>query len=155
MSKHWKHTHTISKAYSHGNSHNQSRSTLLHRHLKRGVEGFNYFHTGSHFSTAIAHPVNIEISVLNAYTNTYIARFTLLLQKYTQREGKKLGLIGWCMNTDRGTVIGQLQGEKTKVHEMKLWLQHKGSPSSSIEKAEFRNEKEIAEYTMTGFSIKK
>lgn len=76
-------------------------------------------------------------------------------RKYTQREGKKLGLIGWCMNTDRGTVIGQLQGEKTKVHEMKLWLQHKGSPSSSIEKAEFRNEKEIAEYTMTGFSIKK
>ncbi|XP_051176317.1 acylphosphatase-1-like [Leptopilina boulardi] len=76
-------------------------------------------------------------------------------RKYTQKEGKKLGLIGWCMNTDRGTVIGQLQGEKSKVHEMKLWLQHKGSPSSSIEKAEFRNEKEISELTMSGFSIKK
>ncbi|XP_033217226.1 acylphosphatase-1-like [Belonocnema kinseyi] len=76
-------------------------------------------------------------------------------RKYTQREGKKLGLCGWCMNTERGTVVGQLQGEKSKIEEMKLWLQHKGSPSSSIEKADFRNEKEIPELTFKDFTIRK
>ena len=29
---------------------------------------------------------------------------------YTQKQAKKLGLVGWCMNTERGTVIGEIQG---------------------------------------------
>ncbi|MEJ1269543.1 mutL homolog 3 [Cricetulus griseus] len=39
----------------------------------------------------------------------------VFFRKYTQAEGKKLGLVGWVQNTDRGTVKGQLQGPISKV----------------------------------------
>lgn len=41
-----------------------------------------------------------------------------LLIQYTQKHGNELGLKGWCMNTDKGTVIGHLEGEKNKIEEM-------------------------------------
>ncbi|KAJ7988638.1 hypothetical protein DPEC_G00311290 [Dallia pectoralis] len=38
----------------------------------------------------------------------------VFFRKYTQAEGKKLGLVGWVKNTKAGTVQGQLQGPKNK-----------------------------------------
>ncbi|EPY81353.1 hypothetical protein CB1_000743084 [Camelus ferus] len=38
----------------------------------------------------------------------------VFFRKYTQAEGKKLGLVGWVQNTDQGTVQGQLQGPTSK-----------------------------------------
>ncbi|XP_050461674.1 acylphosphatase-1-like [Cataglyphis hispanica] len=79
----------------------------------------------------------------------------VFFRKYTQKRGKELGLKGWCMNTSNGTVIGHLEGKKTQVEEMKQWLRHTGSPHSRIDKAEFRNEKEISHPSFTNFEIRK
>ncbi|XP_076752336.1 acylphosphatase-1 [Xylocopa sonorina] len=79
----------------------------------------------------------------------------VFFRKYTQKRGNELGLKGWCMNTDKGTVVGRLEGEKEKVETMKNWLRYTGSPQSAIDKAEFRNEKEISQPTLDGFEIKK
>ncbi|XP_035738793.1 acylphosphatase-1-like [Vespa mandarinia] len=79
----------------------------------------------------------------------------VFFRKYTQKKSQELGLKGWCMNTDRGTVVGQLEGEQSKVEEMKRWLQCTGSPQSAIEKAIFKNEKEIMQSSFTSFDIRK
>ncbi|XP_027227092.1 acylphosphatase-2 isoform X2 [Penaeus vannamei] len=81
-------------------------------------------------------------------------RCWVFFRKYTQRKAKELGVRGWCKNTEQGTVIGQLEGTGGAVAAMKDWLQRIGSPSSHITKAEFKNEREIPEYTFKGFSIK-
>ncbi|KAL0280719.1 UNVERIFIED_CONTAM: hypothetical protein PYX00_001936 [Menopon gallinae] len=76
-------------------------------------------------------------------------------RKYTQEQGKNLGLKGWCMNTDRGTVIGRMEGSSDKILKMKNWLKHKGSPKSRIDKTEFTNEQVITKHTYSDFIIKK
>ncbi|XP_011695325.1 PREDICTED: acylphosphatase-2-like isoform X2 [Wasmannia auropunctata] len=78
----------------------------------------------------------------------------VFFRKYTQKRGKELGLRGWCMNTPDGTVTGHLEGEKAQVEEMKQWLRHTGSPSSRIDKVEFRNEKEISKPSFSNFEIR-
>ncbi|XP_003472474.2 acylphosphatase-1 isoform X1 [Cavia porcellus] len=79
----------------------------------------------------------------------------VFFRKYTQAEGKKLGLVGWVQNTDRGTVQGQLQGPKSKVRHMQEWLETKGSPKSHIERANFNNEKAILKLDYSDFQIVK
>lgn len=74
---------------------------------------------------------------------------------YLQAEGKRLGLVGWVLNTEQGTVRGQLQGPGSKVKEMQDWLRNKGSPKSKITKAEFSNEKEIESLEHSDFRINK
>lgn len=39
-------------------------------------------------------------------------------RKHTEEEAQRLGLVGWCMNTDSGTVTGEVQGPKAKVDAM-------------------------------------
>ncbi|XP_029900974.1 acylphosphatase-1 [Myripristis murdjan] len=77
----------------------------------------------------------------------------VFFRKYTQAEGKRLGLVGWVQNTDAGTVQGQLQGPSSKVKEMQEWLQSTGSPQSKIMKAEFKNEKKIQSLDHSTFKI--
>ncbi|XP_038214175.1 acylphosphatase-2-like [Zerene cesonia] len=79
----------------------------------------------------------------------------VFFRKYTKEQAQKLGLKGWCMNTSHGTVQGQVQGPADKVESMMHWLKTTGSPSSKIDKAEFRNEKEISEYTFQSFDIRR
>uniref|UniRef100_A0A8C6WL06 Acylphosphatase n=1 Tax=Neogobius melanostomus TaxID=47308 RepID=A0A8C6WL06_9GOBI len=79
----------------------------------------------------------------------------VFFRKYTQAEGRKLGLVGWVQNTRAGTVQGQLQGPKSKVEEMQEWLRSTGSPKSHIAKAEFKNEIIIDSLTHSSFDIKK
>lgn len=38
--------------------------------------------------------------------------------QYTEREGLRLGLVGWVKNTYGGTVVGQVQGPADLVEEM-------------------------------------
>ena len=84
-------------------------------------------------------------------------------------------------NTPKSTVIGELQGPKDKIGQMKArpglgrstrracqqacpalslfaesttlqdWLQTTGSPGSKIDKCEFSNEKSIDDYTFSDF----
>ncbi|NP_001116321.1 acylphosphatase-1 [Danio rerio] len=77
----------------------------------------------------------------------------VFFRKYTQTEGKRLGLVGWVQNTDAGTVQGQLQGPVSKVQQMQQWLQTTGSPKSRIAKAEFQNEHPIHELEFKDFKV--
>ncbi|KAF6350710.1 acylphosphatase 1 [Rhinolophus ferrumequinum] len=79
----------------------------------------------------------------------------VFFRKYTQAEGKKLGLVGWVQNTDQGTVKGQLQGPFSKVRHMQEWLETKGSPKSHIDRANFNNEKVILKLDYSDFQIVK
>ncbi|XP_034829432.1 acylphosphatase-2-like [Maniola hyperantus] len=79
----------------------------------------------------------------------------VFFRKYTKSQADKLDLKGWCRNTSRGTVEGQMQGPSDKVDSMMQWLRTTGSPSSQIDKAEFKNQKDISEYTYTSFDIKR
>ncbi|CAI9177248.1 unnamed protein product [Rangifer tarandus platyrhynchus] len=79
----------------------------------------------------------------------------VFFRKYTQAEGKKLGLVGWVQNTDQGTVQGQLQGPTSKVRHMQEWLETKGSPKSHIDRASFHNEKVILKLDYADFQIVK
>ncbi|KAK1333074.1 hypothetical protein QTO34_006608 [Cnephaeus nilssonii] len=37
---------------------------------------------------------------------------------YTEGEAKKIGVVGWVKNTNKGTVTGQVQGPEEKVNSM-------------------------------------
>ncbi|XP_066249595.1 acylphosphatase-2 isoform X2 [Euwallacea similis] len=78
----------------------------------------------------------------------------VFFRKYTEKEAKKLGLKGWCLNTPNDTVKGVLEGVPSKLEEMKKWLQKTGSPQSRIDTAIFSNEHDISEYSFDSFSIK-
>ncbi|KAJ8341573.1 hypothetical protein SKAU_G00338640 [Synaphobranchus kaupii] len=77
----------------------------------------------------------------------------VFFRKYTQAEGKKLGLVGCVQNTEAGTVQGQLQGPSSKVKQMQEWLKTTGSPKSQIIKAEFKNERKIESLDHRNFKI--
>ncbi|XP_075386831.1 acylphosphatase-1 [Tenrec ecaudatus] len=77
----------------------------------------------------------------------------VFFRKYTQAEGRKLGLVGWVQNTDRGTVQGQMQGPTSKVRPMQEWLKTRGSPKSHIDRANFKNEKVIPKLDYSDFQI--
>ncbi|XP_036442490.1 acylphosphatase-2 isoform X1 [Colossoma macropomum] len=83
-----------------------------------------------------------------------MVRRYLIYTKYTEDQGKKLGVNGWVKNTRQGTVIGQVQGPQDKVDEMKHWLRYVGSPSSRIDRAEFTNERDISKLELRGFSTR-
>ena len=68
---------------------------------------------------------------------------------YTQDKAKAIGVRGWCRNTRQGTVQGELEGEANTIETMKIWLQKEGSPSSRIDRAVFKNERGIQEYSFS------
>ena len=87
--------------------------------------------------------------------NSSLASNNCIDRKYTEMKAKNLGLYGWCMNTERGTVTGKLEGSQQKVEEMKKWLTNEGSPKSKIEKADFKNQQTIAKLSFKQFSIRR
>ncbi|KAJ9600127.1 hypothetical protein L9F63_009537 [Diploptera punctata] len=76
-------------------------------------------------------------------------------RKYTEQKARELNLRGWCMNTDKGTVTGKLEGSREKIEEMKKWLTNVGSPKSKIDKAEFKNEQTINKSSFKQFDIRR
>ncbi|XP_022067686.1 acylphosphatase-2-like isoform X1 [Acanthochromis polyacanthus] len=73
---------------------------------------------------------------------------------YTEKEGLRLGLVGWVKNTYGGTVVGQVQGPAGMVEEMKVWLSKEGSPSSRITRASFTNQRSIDKLEISGFKTR-
>ncbi|KAM6915961.1 acylphosphatase-2-like [Xenentodon cancila] len=73
---------------------------------------------------------------------------------YTEKEGLRLGLVGWVKNTFRGTVVGQVQGPADMVEEMKVWLSKEGSPTSRITRASFTNQRTIDKLELSGFKTR-
>ncbi|KAM7358608.1 acylphosphatase-1-like [Cochliomyia hominivorax] len=76
-------------------------------------------------------------------------------RKYTEKKAKELGLHGWIMNTQQGTVKGTIEGTQLELGKMKEWLANKGSPKSSIDKANFTILRPINTYSYKSFEIKK
>ncbi|XP_030371877.1 acylphosphatase-2 [Scaptodrosophila lebanonensis] len=76
------------------------------------------------------------------------------MRKQTCELANMNGVRGWVMNTDNGTVIGQLEGTLPKVNELKFWLLNFGSPRAIIERAVFTPTKEITAHTYKGFTIR-
>uniref|UniRef100_A0A1B0FNX1 acylphosphatase n=1 Tax=Glossina morsitans morsitans TaxID=37546 RepID=A0A1B0FNX1_GLOMM len=73
---------------------------------------------------------------------------------YTQKQAKQLGVRGWCMNTPKDTVIGQIEGSEESFAEMKKWLANTGSPTCRIDKAVFGLVEESDNYTYENFAIR-
>ncbi|BFF94901.1 acylphosphatase-2 [Drosophila madeirensis] len=76
-------------------------------------------------------------------------------RKHTNNKAKRLGLVGWCMNTDEGSVKGVMEGSLENIIEMKNWLQHKGSPRSVIQKAVFSANEPLVSSNFETFSIRR
>ncbi|XP_044069903.1 acylphosphatase-2-like isoform X3 [Siniperca chuatsi] len=74
--------------------------------------------------------------------------------RYTEKEGLRLGLVGWVKNTYSGTVVGQVQGPADMVEEMKVWLSKEGSPTSRITRASFTNQRAIDKLELSGFKTR-
>ncbi|VVC95971.1 unnamed protein product [Leptidea sinapis] len=79
----------------------------------------------------------------------------VFFRKYTKEQADKLGLKGWCRNTSRETVEGQLEGPTGKVDAMMQWLKSTGSPSSKIDRAIFSNDKDISDLNYNTFEIRR
>jgi acylphosphatase len=67
----------------------------------------------------------------------------VFFRKYTQSKARELGLIGWVKNTEKGTVLGQAEGDSAAIASMKNWLCNVGSPSSKIEKCDIKEYGEL------------
>lgn len=71
----------------------------------------------------------------------------------TKQKADEIGVMGFCRNTDSGTVAGEIQAEPAPFFEMKEWLKHTGSPASKIEKCEFGEEQDLPKATYQSFEV--
>lgn len=74
-------------------------------------------------------------------------------RKHTLEEAKRLELVGTVRNTDRGTVVGVMQGSAHRIEAMKVWLRETGSPMSKIERAVFTYERDIESLEFSDFQV--
>ncbi|KAB5518443.1 hypothetical protein PHYPO_G00165960 [Pangasianodon hypophthalmus] len=78
----------------------------------------------------------------------------VFFRMHSEKKGNSLGLVGWVKNTNQGTVVGQVQGPRHLVNEMKIWLSKEGSPGSRISRAVFQNERSIPQLELSGFTTR-
>ena len=111
------------------------------------VLGFNQLLTDSNPTMSASKLMHVDFEVFGRVQGVFF-------RKYTQSKAKSLDVRGWIRNTQKLTVQGEIEGDISNVENMKTWLRTEGSPSSRIDGAVFKNEKEIQEYSYKGFSIK-
>lgn len=63
---------------------------------------------------------------------------------------RRIGVVGWCRNTRRGTVEGVAQGERGKIEDFKQWL-HTGPPAARVDKVAISEERSVQEVEFEGF----
>ncbi|EDV98448.1 acylphosphatase-2 [Drosophila grimshawi] len=76
------------------------------------------------------------------------------MRKATRSLALSNGVRGWVMNTDRGTVQGELEGTLPSVNELKFWLLCFGSENAIVDRAEFTPTLEIPVHSFDGFTIR-
>ncbi|EDW10590.1 acylphosphatase-2 [Drosophila mojavensis] len=76
------------------------------------------------------------------------------MRKATRSLALLNGVRGWVMNTDRGTVIGELEGTLPKLNTVKFWLLCYGSEKAVIERATFTPTREIPVHSFDNFTIR-
>lgn len=91
--------------------------------------------------------VSVEFEVSGHVQGVY---FT----KYCRDECTKLGLGGWVKNSKRGTIVGKMQGPKSKIEQMISWLSKNGSPGSQIDRCDLYNYEYLSRQDFRGFSIR-
>ncbi|KAG5899904.1 hypothetical protein JTB14_002456 [Gonioctena quinquepunctata] len=74
--------------------------------------------------------------------------------KYCKEMSEELNLSGWVKNTKKGTIQGKLQGQRSKVEHMAMWLSNTGSPGSEIDHCELMNWQNLAKPDYKGFQIR-
>ncbi|CAG9834733.1 unnamed protein product [Diabrotica balteata] len=74
--------------------------------------------------------------------------------KYCKDMCEQLSISGWVKNTKKGTIQGKLQGQKSKIDHMVMWLSSAGSPGSQIEKCDLTNWQNLARPDYKGFQIR-
>ncbi|PAA74883.1 hypothetical protein BOX15_Mlig014418g2, partial [Macrostomum lignano] len=79
----------------------------------------------------------------------------VFFRKHTEREARRLGLVGYVLNTEHGTVLGEACGPAPHLEEFKRWLRTKGSPKSRIDKAVFTDEGPSTDCPFADFTISK
>ncbi|XP_021353707.1 acylphosphatase-2-like [Mizuhopecten yessoensis] len=77
----------------------------------------------------------------------------VFFRQHTFERARKVGAVGWVMNTAKGTVKGTVQGTQKQVANMRHFLTHEGSPLSRITKYEFTNDRELVKLEYNRFSI--
>uniref|UniRef100_A0A7S0MKF8 Acylphosphatase n=1 Tax=Cryptomonas curvata TaxID=233186 RepID=A0A7S0MKF8_9CRYP len=78
----------------------------------------------------------------------------VFFRKYTQKTAKQLGLVGWVMNTEHGTVVGEAQGDATKLTELERWLGSTGSPRSRIDALQVWDRQDLARTSLPDFAVR-
>ena len=76
-------------------------------------------------------------------------------RKYTKETAERHNIHGWCRNTNRNTVEGEIEGKKEKVDEMLQWLCHKGSPKCQISRCVVKDRNEVETGVYDNFSVRK
>jgi len=54
---------------------------------------------------------------------------------YTNLKARELGIVGWVLNRNDGTVEVMAEGSQADLQALKTWL-HTGSPSARVERVE-------------------
>lgn len=68
---------------------------------------------------------------------------------YTKKKADDLGLCGWVRNEPDGSVVVEVQGDRSDVDDFVKWC-HKGPPMARVDRVVVKN-KETTEYE--GFLI--
>ncbi|KAJ8944542.1 hypothetical protein NQ318_009705 [Aromia moschata] len=91
--------------------------------------------------------VSVEFEVFGKVQGVY---FT----KYCKEMCEGLNLNGWVKNTKKGTIQGKLQGQRSNIEQMVMWLSNTGSPGSQIERCELTNWQNLTKPDYKGFQIR-
>ncbi|KAL0267458.1 UNVERIFIED_CONTAM: hypothetical protein PYX00_009719 [Menopon gallinae] len=91
--------------------------------------------------------VSVEFEVFGYFEGAYFKR-------YCKEECNKLGVGGWVKTSARGTIIGKLEGPRTRVDQMISWLSYCGSPGSQIDQCRLYNHEYLRRPEFRSFSIR-
>ncbi|KAI1289845.1 Acylphosphatase-2 [Halotydeus destructor] len=91
--------------------------------------------------------IHVEFEVFGQIEGTFFL-------KNVRDKCEKLGLKGWVKICSRGSVVGQIEGEKKKIDEMAIWLRLEGAPGSRIENTIFKHWKIIEKLEFRSFSVR-
>ena len=76
----------------------------------------------------------------------------VFFRKYTQKQAKALGLVGWVQNLPDGRVEATAEGKPEDVERLVQWCKTKGSPKSHVTNVEC-TKRRVTAATFTSFDI--